>query len=48
MRSLNESGRVEVEKMFGVYMGKRTYFFEGITVLAVQKLLEKLHQGAIF
>jgi len=48
MRSLNESGRVEVEKMFGVYMGKRTYFFEGITVLPVQQFLEKLHQGAIF
>ncbi|MBW2022458.1 MAG: DUF4143 domain-containing protein, partial [Deltaproteobacteria bacterium] len=30
------------------YMGKRTYFFEGITVLPVQQFLEKLHQGAIF
>jgi len=48
MRSLNESCRVEVDKMFGIYMGKRTYCFEGITVLPVQKFLEKLHQGDVF
>ena len=35
MRSLGKSGRIHVDKMIGIYTGKRVYHFDGIDVLPV-------------
>ncbi|MHB1325891.1 MAG: ATP-binding protein [Thermoleophilia bacterium] len=48
MRSLADQGKVKVEKMFGVYTGKRSYTYEGLEVLPVTRFLERLYAGKIF
>ena len=48
MRSLSESGRIQVDKMIGIYTGKRTYHFDGLDVLPVEDFLNQLHQGDVF
>jgi len=48
MRSLDKSGRIHVDKMIGIYTGKRAYYFEGIDVLPVKDFLKRLHQGDVF
>lgn len=48
MRSLSNSDRIEVDKMFGIYRGKRAYYFDGIDVLPVEDFLRLLHQGGVF
>jgi len=48
MRSLDKSGRINVDKMIGIYTGKRAYHFEGIDVLPVKDFLKRLHQGDVF
>jgi predicted AAA+ superfamily ATPase len=48
MRSLNESDQIEVEKMIGVYMGKRAYHFDAVDVLPVAEFFKQLHNGKIF
>ena len=48
MRSLSKSGRIHVDKMIGIYTGKRAYHFDGIDVLPVEDFLQRLHQGDIF
>ncbi len=48
MRSLSKSDRIHVDKMIGIYTGKRTYHFDGIDVLPVEDFLERLHQGDVF
>ena len=48
MRSLNGSGRICIDKMIGIYTGKRAYHFDGIDVLPLKDFLERLHQGDIF
>ena len=48
MRSLDKSGRIHVDKMIGIYTGKRAYHFEGIDVLPVKDFLKRLHQGDVF
>jgi predicted AAA+ superfamily ATPase len=48
MRSLGESGRIQVEKMIGIYTGKRTYHFEGLDVMPLEDFLKRLHQGDVF
>jgi predicted AAA+ superfamily ATPase len=48
MRSLNESDQIQVDKMIGVYMGKRTYHFDGVEVLPVDEFFRQLHNGEIF
>jgi len=48
MRSLSESNRIHVDKMFGIYTGKIAYHFDGIDVLPIGSFLEKLHQGDVF
>ena len=48
MRSLSSSDRIHVDRMIGIYMGKRAYHFDGIDVLPLKDFLERLHQGDIF
>ncbi|MFH1672873.1 MAG: AAA family ATPase [Pseudomonadota bacterium] len=48
MRHLNNSARIHVDKMIGIYTGKRAYHFDGLDVLPVEDFLERLHQGDIF
>lgn len=48
MRSLKETGKIRVEKMFGLYTGRRTYHFDGVDVLPIKDFFERLHQGEVF
>jgi predicted AAA+ superfamily ATPase len=48
MRSLSKSDRIHVDKMIGIYTGKRAYYYDGIDVLPVQDFLERLHHGDVF
>jgi uncharacterized protein len=48
MRSLSISDRIHVDKMIGIYMGKRAYHFDGIDVLPLKDFLKRLHQGDVF
>ena len=48
MRDLKASGRVEVERMIGVYTGTRAYHFDGLDVLPVEQFVAELHTGKIF
>jgi predicted AAA+ superfamily ATPase len=48
MRSLSKSDCIHVDKMIGIYTGKRAYYYDGIDVLPVQDFLERLHQGDVF
>lgn len=48
MRSLNTSDRIHVDKMIGIYTGKRAYHFDGLDVLPVKNFLKRLHQGEVF
>ncbi|MBI2980987.1 MAG: ATP-binding protein [Deltaproteobacteria bacterium] len=48
MRDLAATGKVIVEKMFGVYCGDESYHFDGLDLLPVEQFLEQLHSGKIF
>jgi len=48
MRSLKDGTRIRVEKMFGVYTGKRTYHFDGVEVLPAEDFFKRLHLGDVF
>ncbi len=48
IRSLSKSSRIHVDKMIGIYTGKRTYHFDGIDVLPVEEFLKRLHRGDVF
>jgi predicted AAA+ superfamily ATPase len=48
MRSLGISDRIHVDKMIGIYMGKRAYHFDGLDVLPLKDFLKRLHQGDVF
>jgi len=48
MRSLKNSGHIDVDRMIGVYTGQRTYHFNELEVLPVEVFLERLYQGDIF
>jgi predicted AAA+ superfamily ATPase len=48
MRSLSKSGQIHVDKMIGIYTGKRVYHFDGIDVLPVEEFLKRLHRGDVF
>lgn len=47
-RELAASGRVEVERMMGVYTGSRAYHFDGFDVLPVGEFVANLHAGKLF
>jgi len=48
MRSLSAHKNINVDKMAGIYTGKRAYHFDGIDVLPLNDFLERLHEGEIF
>ena len=48
MRSLNESDKLQVDKMIGVYMGKRAYHFDGVDVLPLEEFFRQLYDNKIF
>lgn len=48
MRSLSSSDRIHVDRMIGIYMGKRAYHFDGIDVLPLKDFLKRLHYGDVF
>ena len=48
MRSLSTHEYINVDKMAGVYTGKRAYHFDGIDILPLNDFLERLHEGDIF
>ncbi|MBU1163173.1 MAG: DUF4143 domain-containing protein [Proteobacteria bacterium] len=48
MRSLSSSDRIHVDKMIGIYMGKRAYHFDGLDILPLEDFLKRLHQGDVF
>lgn len=48
MRMLAASGNIEVEKMFGVYQGKRAYRTDRLSILPIRNFLDELHRGNVF
>lgn len=48
MRNLKATGKVVVEKMFGVYGGRERYHFDGVEVLPVELFLEQLWEERVF
>ena len=48
MRSLSASDRIHVDKMIGIYTGKRAYHFDGLDVLPLKDFLIRLHKGDVF
>jgi predicted AAA+ superfamily ATPase len=48
MRSLKSLEGPQVDKMLGVYMGRRAYNFDGLDVLPVVQFLSSLYEGRIF
>ncbi len=48
MRSLAQNDRIHVDRMIGVYAGKRTYRFADLDILPVEEFLNQLHQGDVF
>jgi uncharacterized protein len=48
MRSLGDDSRLQVDKMLGIYTGRRAYHFDGIDVLPVSEFLKRLYQGEVF
>ena len=48
MRSLAADGRIEVQRQIGVYRGNRSYHFDGVDVLPVEKFLQELYSGNLF
>lgn len=48
MRSLQNSDRIEVDRMIGIYTGQRAYHFDGLDVLPVEEFLKRLYRGDVF
>lgn len=48
LRSLEKLEGIKPKKLIGVYMGKRSYVFDGIEVLPVETFFGFLHDGRIF
>jgi predicted AAA+ superfamily ATPase len=48
MREFKESGKVQVEGMFGLYTGQRVLNRDGLKVMPVTTFLADLYQGAIY
>lgn len=47
-RSLKEDAGIRVERMIGVYMGKRAYHYEDFDVLPLRMFLDRLYAGDVF
>ncbi len=48
LRSLATLPGIKVDRLIGVYTGKRSYRFDAIDVMPVESFFEALHQGKIF
>ena len=48
MRSLQQLNGIKIERMFGVYMGPRSYDFGGLQVLPVTEFLKQLYAGKVY
>ncbi len=48
MRSLTKDTPVQIDRMIGVYMGNRSYHYDGVDVLPVEDFLRQLHRGEVF
>ena len=48
MRSMSIRENIHVDKMVGIYTGRRAYHFDGIDVLPLNEFLERLSAGQIF
>jgi predicted AAA+ superfamily ATPase len=48
MRTLACLPGIKVERLFGVYTGKRVYHFEGVDILPLPDFLLALHRGDVF
>lgn len=48
MRSLEESGQVRVEGMYGVYLGDARYSFDRVEVMPATDFLRRLFAGKVF
>jgi hypothetical protein len=48
MRSLADNAGVNVERMFGVYCGVRSYQFDNVTVLPFADFIKALFAGEVF
>lgn len=48
MRSLREIKGIQVDKMIGIYVGKRSYYYDGVDVFPAEIFIKKLHNGEIF
>jgi predicted AAA+ superfamily ATPase len=48
MRSVQNSDKIQVDRMIGVYTGQRMYHFNGLDVLPVEEFLKRLYQGDVF
>ena len=48
MRSLQDTGRIRIDRMIGVYLGERSYYYGGLDVLPLAEFLRQLHQDEVF
>jgi predicted AAA+ superfamily ATPase len=48
MRSLKESGSVTVDRMIGLYTGRRAYQFDELAVMPIEIFLGDLWRGKVF
>ena len=48
MRDLAASGKVQIDGLYGVYLGDHRLHFDGIQVLPVLEFLAALHSGKVF
>lgn len=48
MLSLAGSPQIVAQRLFGVYSGSESYYFDAVEVLPVVEFLKKLHRGEVF
>ena len=48
MRSLKDIDRIHVDRMIGIYMGDRSYYYDDLEVFPVTEFLRQLYQGDVF
>ena len=48
MQEIQDSKRLIIDKMIGIYRGERILQYKDIIIYPVEQFLKKLHQGDIF
>lgn len=48
IRLLMETGKIEIEKAFGLYMGEHIYTYDKVSIVPISIFLERLYGGEIF